>query len=296
MTATTTTGTATATTTGTTTGTASGTTTKRLYGHRGARGRCPENTLLSFAAALEDGANALEMDVRRTKDGVVVVFHDDDGARVAGVADRVDAVSYAELCRWDLGRGFLPAAGETTPTSMLGGGDPTRPFAGRGLGPPRLVDVLRAFPGIPLNIDLKTPDPALRQDTLRLVEDAGAVDRVLLTSFWDDVIAAVQATGSRVATGLGPRAVRALRFLPAVAARRLLRRHVERGGTRVQVPPRASGIPLDTPGFVARCHDLGFAVDYWVIDDVAQARHLLSRGADGLMSDFPRRLAPLFAR
>jgi glycerophosphoryl diester phosphodiesterase len=271
-------------------------TTKRLYGHRGARGRCPENTLLSFAAALQDGANALEMDVHRTKDGVVVVFHDDDGVRVAGEPARVADVSFAELSRWDLGRGFVPPPDVVIDAPPVVGGDPTRPFAGRGLAPPRLVDVLRAFPGVPVNIDVKTRDPALRDATIRIVEDAGAADRVLLTSFWDDVIAAVQASGTRAATGLGPRAVRALRLLPGFLARRRLRAHVDRGRSRVQIPPRTGVIRLDSPSFIARCHDLGFAVDYWVIDDVEQARTLLARGADGLMSDFPRRLAPLWGR
>jgi glycerophosphoryl diester phosphodiesterase len=74
----------------------------------------------------------------------------------------------------------------------------------------------------------------------------------------------------------------------------LLRRHVQRGGTRVQVPPQATGIRLDKPSFIERAHDLGFAVDYWVINDVEQARQLLDRGADGLITDFPGKLAPLF--
>ena len=267
---------------------------RRLYGHRGARGRTPENTLLSFAAALEDGANALEMDVQRTRDGVVIVFHDDDGARMAGVAARVADTAYADVQRWDLGRGFALPAGEPAPPSL--GGDPTRPYAGRGLAPPRLVDVLRAFPGIAINVDLKVRDDALVRDVVRIVEDERATGRVLLTSFLDDVIDAVQATGTRAATGLGPAAVRNLRLLPTFLARRALRRHVERGGSRVQIPPRISLLRLDGADFIARCHDLGFAVDYWVIDDVAQGRALLDRGADGLMSDFPRRLAPLFPR
>ena len=266
----------------------------RLYGHRGARGRCPENTLLSFASALQDGANALEMDVQRTKDGVVIVFHDDDGARMAGVATRLADPTFAHGPRWDLGRGFLLPVGEAAPPSL--GGDPTRPYAGRGLAPPKLVDVLRAFPGIPINIDLKTRDPALVADVVQIVDDEKATDRVLLTSFLDEVIEAVQATGTRAATGLGPSSVRNLRLLPSFAARRVLRRHVLRGGSRVQIPPRVSLLRLDGADFIARCHDLGFAVDYWVIDDVDQGRALLDRGADGLMSDFPRRLAPLFPR
>jgi glycerophosphoryl diester phosphodiesterase len=64
----------------------------------------------------------------------------------------------------------------------------------------------------------------------------------------------------------------------------------------VQIPPRSGLIRLDAAPFIAKCHDLGFAVDYWVIDEVEQARTLLDRGADGLMSDHPRRLAPLFPR
>ncbi len=267
---------------------------RRLYGHRGARGRCPENTLLSFAAALQDGANALEMDVQRTKDGVVIVFHDDDGARMAGVPTRVADATWADVQRWDLGRAFALPVGEAAPPSL--GGDPTRPYAGRGLAPPRLVDVLRAFPGIAINIDLKTRDPALVADVVKIVDDERAVGRVLLTSFLDDVIDAVQATGTRAATGLGPAAVRNLRLLPSFVARRLLRRHIERGGSRVQIPPRVSVLRLDSADFIARCHDLGFAVDFWVIDDVEQGRALLDRGADGLMSDFPGRLAPLFPR
>ncbi len=267
---------------------------RRLYGHRGARGRAPENTVLAFAAALEDGANALELDVQRTKDGVVVIFHDDDGARMAGVPARVADSTYAEMTRWDLGRGFTLPPGEPAPPSL--GSDPTRPFAGRGLAPPRLVDVLRAFPGIPVNVDLKTRDPALVDDVVRLVDDERATPRVLLTSFFDDVIARMQATGTTAATGLGPRAIAALRLLPAFVARRALRAHVARGRSRVQIPLRTSLLRLDGADFVARCHDLGFAVDYWVIDDAAQGRLLLDRGADGLMSDHPRHLASLFPR
>jgi glycerophosphoryl diester phosphodiesterase len=267
---------------------------KRLYGHRGARGRAPENTVVAFAAALEDGANALELDVRLTKDGVVVVFHDDDGQRMAGIPRRVDEVTFDEMRRWDLGYGFVASPGGLPPVPSMLGGDPRRPFAGRGLSVPTFVDVLRTFPGISVNVDLKTRDPALVAKVVAIVEQEKATARVLLTSFLDDVIEAVQATGTTAATGLGPASVRLLRFLPLSICRRLLRRHVVRGGSRVQIPPRVSLVRLDQENFIARCHDLGFAVDYWVIDDAAQAADLLGRGADGCMSDHPRRLAALF--
>ena len=251
-----------------------------LYGHRGAAGVAPENSYVSFATALADGASALELDVHRTRDGEVVVFHDDDGRRMAHVAARIAEVDFKELAGWDLGHGF---AGDTA-------------FVGRGLTPPLLRDVIRGFRGVPINIDLKSHDPRLREATIALITQEDAVERVVIASFHDDVIDAVHDSGSAVRTSLGKRGVQVLRLAPMFIVKRALRRHIERGGTRVQIPPQAGGIRLDSAAFIARCHALGFAVDYWVINDVTQARELLARGADGLISDHPARLAPLFAK
>ncbi len=251
-----------------------------LYGHRGAAGVAPENSYLSFATAVADGASALELDVQLSKDGEVVVFHDDDGQRMARVAARIADTDFKDLASWDLGHGFV---GDTS-------------FVGRGLSPPLLRDVLRGFPGLPVNIDLKSHDPRLRQAATAVITAEQAVERVVLASFHDDVIDAIHASGTAVRTSLGKRAVQVLRLAPVFVVKRFLKRHIERGGTRVQIPPQAAGIRLDGAGFISRCHSLGFAVDYWVINDVEQARGLLLRGADGLISDHPARLASLFAK
>ena len=58
---------------------------------------------------------------------------------------------------------------------------------------------------------------------------------------------------------------------------------------------RHGSVRFDRRAFVERCHALGVAVDYWVINDVEEGRRLLALGADGLMSDDPARLRPLFA-
>jgi glycerophosphoryl diester phosphodiesterase len=250
-----------------------------LYGHRGAAGVCPENSYASFATAVAHGATALELDVRRTRDGAVVVFHDADGRRMAGVADAVDAVTFQQMSTWDLGHGFRDAS-----------------FVDRRLSPPLLRDVLRGFPGLPVNIDLKSRDPRLRDDTLRIVHEEGATDRVVIASFYDDVIRAVIASGTRCRIAVAANGVRWLRLAPLWLVRRVLREYIARGGTRVQIPTHAGRIRLDAPWFIARCHALGFAVDYWVINDVDEGRELLARGADGLISDHPQQLSTLFAR
>ncbi len=249
-----------------------------LYGHRGAAGVCPENSYVSFARAVADGANALELDVHLSKDGEVVVFHDDDGRRMANVDAAVKDTAFKDLRAWDLGHGFSDAS-----------------FVGRSVSPPALRDVLRGFPGLPINIDLKSQDPRLREATIALVQAEDAVERVVLASFHDDIIDAVIDSGCACRTNIGKRGVQILRLAPTWLCRRLLRRHIERGGTRVQIPPSFGPIRLDDQAFIAKCHALGFAVDYWVINDVDQAAALLARGADGLISDHPARLRALFA-
>lgn len=238
-----------------------------LFGHRGAplavsaddaaraglpgpRAALPENTMASFERALEDGVSALETDVHRTADGHVVVSHDHDLRRVFGVPLEIRKHSLAEVQR-------------AAPV-------------------PTLLDVLRRFPHLPLNVDIKQHDPPMEEPVVRIVEDAGAASRVLLTSFHVDVLRRVRALGYGGPTGLGRDEVLRLLVLPR-AALALWRVR----GARAQVPPRTGRLRLDTRAFLDKCHALDIAVDYWTINDAGQARALLALGADGIMTDAP---------
>src|SRR5687768_7474650 len=117
----------------------------RLYAHRGAAAEEPENTLPSFRRALEHGADALEMDLHMTADGHVVVSHDPDGFRMAGVHAEIRRSMLTDVRRWDVGWGFVR--------------DGARPFAGRRYHMPTLEEVLVELPGVPLNIDVKQSRP-----------------------------------------------------------------------------------------------------------------------------------------
>ncbi|HWQ29275.1 MAG TPA: glycerophosphodiester phosphodiesterase family protein, partial [Dehalococcoidia bacterium] len=79
----------------------------RLYAHRGAARERPENTICAFERALELGADALELDVHATRDGTLVVAHDPDGRRMAGVASVIRETSLADVQAWDVGHGFV---------------------------------------------------------------------------------------------------------------------------------------------------------------------------------------------
>ncbi|MCD6450062.1 MAG: glycerophosphodiester phosphodiesterase [Thermotogaceae bacterium] len=69
----------------------------RIYGHRGYDAKYPENTILSFKKAFEFGADGIETDVRTTKDGRLIIFHDDDLKRIFGIEKTFDEVTFDEL-------------------------------------------------------------------------------------------------------------------------------------------------------------------------------------------------------
>ena len=65
-------------------------------------------------------------------------------------------------------------------------------------------------------------------------------------------------------------------------------------GSAAQVPVKQGPLRFDRAAFVAKCHSLGLRVDYWVVDDPAEAARLLELGADGIMTNDPAAIAPLF--
>ena len=232
----------------------------RLYAHRGASARAPENSLAAFEIALADGANALELDVHRTADGHFVVAHDPDGARTAGCDERIAEVGLDEVRRWTAG-------GESIPT---------------------LTEFLQAFPDTPLSVDLKPDDPTTVEPLLEVLSSHNGEARVTVASFHDRLVRRVRRLGWQGRTALTRSEVAALRLAPLALAKRLIRGHA------AQVPLRSGPIRLDRQGFLDRCRKLGIRADYWVVNDPDEARTLLTAGATGLMSDDPALLAPVF--
>ena len=88
-----------------------------LQAHRGAAGLAPENTLAAFRMAIELGVDGTELDLQATKDGVVVVIHDDTVDRTTDGRGRIGDLTLAEIKRLDAGAKFSPAfQGERIPT------------------------------------------------------------------------------------------------------------------------------------------------------------------------------------
>lgn len=250
--------------------------TRRLtvYGHRGAAAELPENTLASFARALEVGADAIETDCHMTRDGVIVLAHDERGDRMAGEATEIRAEPWSRVRRWDAGRGFADGGG-------------ARPYEGKGYHPPTFAEALAAFPSVAFNVDAKQEEPNMIPALLRVIRGAGAEGRVRIASFSQKNLERVRAAAYEGETSLGPREVVALLALPAWLARRIVK------GTAAQIPPRQGPVDLASPSLFERARRLGVRVDYWTIDEPARARELFERGASGVVTNDPRVIAPV---
>ena len=247
-----------------------------FYAHRGAAAILPENTLPSFRRALELGAHALEMDVHMTRDGHLVVSRDPAGERMTGVARAFRDVTLAEAQTWDAGWGFVGPGGD-------------RPFAGLGYRAPSLEEVLRELPAVPLNIDLKQQRPPVAAQAVALIRRHGAAERVTLASFHLGNMLAVRRLGYEGPTALSQPEVVALLATPRGALRWL-----RRLGTVAQLPVRVGPVVLASRRVIDKCHDLEMRVDFWTINDPSEATRLLALGADGIMTDDPAAIAPVF--
>lgn len=241
-----------------------------VFAHRGARAELPENTIPAFELALEVGADAIETDVHLTRDGEVIVFHDDDGRRVAGMNARVADTPLAQLRRWDVGFAFVSSDGR-------------RPFVGQGFHAPTLAEVLRAFPHTAFNVDVKPGTREAAAATIRVVRDHGAEARVLLTSFDARGVQHLRDLGYRGPTGSGVRDVLAFLARPSWSLR-----PGALAGDALQIPYRLGAWSVPLAPIAARCRRAGCRLDVFTVNDRADAVRVARAGVDGIMTDDPR--------
>jgi glycerophosphoryl diester phosphodiesterase len=243
------------------------------FAHRGGAALRPENTIEAFDHGLSFGADGVELDVHLSRDGVVVVHHDDRLDRTTDAAGPIAALTADELARVDAGYRFVPSATA---------GEPTFPFRGRGIGIPTLRTILRRYPNARIIVELKTAEEELARRTVEAVREADAVDRVAIGSFYWRGLSAVRRFEPRLATGAAREETRWALYRSRVWWPLGRTKYTE-----FQVPVRAGSTVIVTPQFIAHAHRAGLPVRVWTIDDPQEMEQLLSWGADGIISDRP---------
>jgi glycerophosphoryl diester phosphodiesterase len=233
--------------------------TPRLFGHRGALARAPENTLASLRRAVDDGADGFEFDVRATRDGVAVLLHDHTVDRTTNAAGEIGAMSFDEMRTLDAGSWFAPD------------------FDAEAI--PRLTDVLEEYLGrVPLALEMKEtlPDAVLADLAARLRANRDA----------ELVVASFEYGPLRKARDLVPAAPRAL----------ILRRDVPVPDDAVRAEHGLWGIFARTESvderFIVDCRRAGLHCWAYTVNDPARAAELASWGIDGIISDDPAAVRP----
>jgi glycerophosphoryl diester phosphodiesterase len=226
-----------------------------VIAHRGASGTCPENTLAAFRRAAVLGADMVELDAQLTRDGEVVVLHDFTLERTTDGNGAVRERMAAELRVLDAGAWFAPAfRGERIPT---------------------LGEVLAAV-ALAVNVELKPAgDDGLEARALAVVERAGALARVVFSSFDVAVLRRLRARSVEATVALlwdaGPVSA-ALSLAEGVAARAL---HLRKEAA--------------TPAALARAAEAGLPIRVWTVNDPAEFRAFVEAGVEGIFTDHPER-------
>ncbi|WP_282129524.1 glycerophosphodiester phosphodiesterase family protein [Roseobacter litoralis] len=223
-----------------------------VIGHRGAAASRPENTMAAVIKAIEDGADWVEIDVQETADGEVLVVHDSDFMKAAGVNRKVWDVTMEDVAQIDIGTWFDPVYADERP--------------------PLLRDVLEVVKDrSKLIIELKYygHDVDLEKRVIALVEAAGMQDQIATMSLKYPAVQKMRAlrpdwrSGVLAATAVGDLSGLDGDFL-AVSAGRVSAR------------------------LLAQAQSVGKDVYAWTVNDAVSMSRMISLGVDGLITDKPK--------
>jgi glycerophosphoryl diester phosphodiesterase len=283
--------------------------------HRGARAFAPENTLEAIDKAVPFGCHMVEIDIHMSKDGELIVVHDDDLVRCSDVKtvfpDRssyfVSDFTAAEIRRLDAGSWYIaeldkpaqkrqPVLRSLTDDEIkahIQGTDRAHYASGK-VRHPTLRECLERCRklGLLLNIEIKSIPrlyPDIADKVVKLVEELKMDEAVIVSSFDHEQLAAVRKANKRIATGVvaGDRL-----HQPGRYARELLDADAWNPGCYGPVDTLGFGSvtgTLDRTG-IAEARKAGIGVNVWTENDPKRMRQLIEAGATGIFTDYPNRL------
>lgn len=235
----------------------------KILGHRGFSSHFPENTMLSFEEAIHAGAHGLEVDVQMSRDGILVIFHDETLERTARLKGTIKDYTFKELQKMDVGSYLDPSF--------------------KDLKIPSLLEVLNLVKerDLLLNIELKNgiiPYPTLEENILKEVEEIGLKERVILSSFNHHSLLKISQLDSTFKTGIlyFAHMVRPCDYALSIGASAL--------------HPYYLGI---NSHLLEEAKKNGLTVNTYVVNEIEDMRRLVHLGVDGMITDYPDRLADI---
>lgn len=228
-----------------------------VWAHRGASAYAPENTIEAFRMAAEMDADGVELDIQLSRDGELVVIHDETLDRVSGMARNVRDLTLSQLKELDVSR---PIPGFHT------------------VRIPTLSEVLEELrnTSLEINIECKTGIcfyPGLEEKAVELIKCMNMTKRILFSSFNHQSVMKIKALCPKVKTGflIGDVMVDAASY-------------AEKYGVNALHP---ACYHMQDAELIARCHKKGIAVNLWTVNEREDMRRYCLAGADAIITNYP---------
>ncbi len=235
----------------------------RIFAHRGSGVVAPENTVPAFDFAVQHQADVLETDVRLSRDGHVIVTHDDTLDRTTNGHGLVREHNLVDLKQLDAGYRFINPDG--------------RSFKHQQIQLITLDELFQLYPGVGINIDIKDDDPQAARAVAAVVNQYSASHWINVGSFNPACMKLFRQCAPDISTAATKAEVARLllgpKQFPPLAYQLL------------QIPLSYWGIPLARQRFINKVHDAHLEIIHWTINDQATMLKLFSRHVDGIVTD-----------
>ena len=248
-----------------------------VIAHRGGPSLGPESTLYTFRKAVKLGVDVLEMDVRSTRDGQLIILHDDTVSRTTNATGPVQNYTLVDLKKLDAAHRWSPDNGQTFP------------LRNKGIQIPTLPEVFKAFPQTKLNLEIKEARSSTIQSLCRLIRDHQMTNSVVVASFETDSLKEFRRLCPQVATSAGASEAQLFFGLQKV----YLEAVYSPDAQVLQVPEALGDLKIVNKRFIDAAHARNMRVQVWLVNDVTSMQRLLELGLDGIMTDYPQRLLEL---
>ena len=227
-----------------------------VLGHRGASGYAPENTLEAFKLAMDMGADGFELDVHLSKDGELVVIHDETVDRTTDGTGFVGEMTLAELKALDASNHKEGYKGAKIPTLA------------------EVYDLIRDTNHI-VNVEIKTDNifyPQLEEKVLALEKEKGMEGRIVYSSFNHYTVKKIRALAPDAQIGMlfGDVLVEPYDYCKSV-------------GANLLHPSKAN---LNVPGFAEKAKEAGLGMNVWTVNEEEYMEKCLACGA-GIVTNYP---------
>jgi len=236
----------------------------RIFAHRGTCLMAPENTQAAFDFALRYQADVLETDVRLSKDGMVMVTHDESLQRTTNGSGLVRDYTASELKQFDAAHGFTDLYNE--------------PYTGDRVSMLTLNELFELYPTVGINIDIKDNDPLAAMLVADVINRYDRSHNTTVGSFHSQVVLRFRQIAPNIPTAATRGEVARLYFSRSAMAHQ---RHYR----AIQIPVSWKLIPLGTTRFIQQVQSGGTEVCFWTINKPRRIRQLLALGADGIVTD-----------